>query len=422
MKVEIVGVGTELLLGQIANTNAQWMSDRLAEVGVDVLYHQVVGDNLDRIVDVMRLAASRADVVLVTGGLGPTQDDITRDALAVVMGVSMVRHPEIEVALRERFAGFGRGEMPANNLRQADVPEGARFIPAQIGSAPGLIAALPSGVRIYAVPGVPAEMMEMMGGTILPELVALAGIGVVRSKILRCTGIGESAVAEIVADLFEATTNPSVAYLASAGEVKVRLTAKAGTEAAADALIAPLAAEVRRRLGDAVFSENDEALEAVIGRQLTAGGLTIACAESLTGGSVGARLTSVAGSSAYFRGSAVVYSAEAKHEVLGVSRATLDGPGVVSAACAEEMAAGARRLFDADIGVSLTGAAGPDAHGGASPGSVWLGLDSGHVQHVRGFSATGDRARVRRWAEQAALDLVRRHLGGVPLPTGDRVI
>jgi len=422
VRAEIVGVGTELLLGQIANTNAQWMSDRLAEIGVDVLYHQVVGDNLDRIVGVMGLAASRVDVVLVTGGLGPTQDDITRDALAVVMGARMVRHPEIERTLRERFEGFGRGEMPANNLRQADVPERARYIPPRIGTAPGLIADLEGGVRIYAVPGVPAEMIEMMEGTILPELATLAGRGVVRSKVLRCTGIGESAVAELVADLFEATTNPSVAYLASAGEVKIRITAKAETVAAADALIAPLAAEIARRLGDAVFSMDDESLEATVGRLLRAAGATLACAESLTGGSVGARLTGVAGASAYFRGSAVVYSAEAKHAVLGVSRETLDGPGVVSAECAREMATGARRLFDADLALSLTGAAGPEAHGGAAPGSVWIGLETGDLQHVRGFSATGDRARVRRWAEQAALDLVRRHLAGVPLPTGDRVI
>lgn len=421
MRAEIVGVGTELLLGQIANTNARWMSERLAEIGVDVLYHQVVGDNLDRIVQVLVLAAERADVVLVTGGLGPTQDDITRDALAVALRVDMVRDPEIETFLFERFAGFGRGEMPRNNLRQADVPVGARTIMPRQGSAPGLVADL-AGARVYAVPGVPAEMVEMMEGTILPELVSMAGRGVVRSQVLRCVGIGESRVAEIVADLFEGSTNPSVAYLASAGEVKVRLTAKAKTNEAAGALIAPLAAEVRARLGDVVFTDEDETLEQAVGRLLGAAGATLACAESLTGGSVGARLTDVAGSSAYFLGSAVVYTSAAKRDVLGVAQATLDGPGVVSADCALEMAAGARRAFGADIGLALTGAAGPEPHAGAAPGTVWLALDAGETRHARGYVASGDRDRVRRWAEQGALDLVRRFLEGAELPSGDRVI
>jgi nicotinamide-nucleotide amidase len=422
VRAEIVGVGTELLLGQIANTNAQWMSDRLAEIGVDVLYHQVVGDNLERIVGVIELASSRADVVLVTGGLGPTQDDITRDAIAVVMGAPMVRHPEIEAMLRERFAGFGRGDMPLNNLRQADVPDGARYITPTRGTAPGLIAELANGARVYSVPGVPAEMVEMMDGTILPELVRIAGRGVVRSKVLRCTGIGESRVAELVADLFEGSTNPSVAYLASAGEVKVRLTGKAETAEAAAALIEPMAAEVRSRLGDVIFTEDDETLEAAVGRLLRAAGATLACAESLTGGSVGARLSSVPGASGYFLGSAVVYSARAKHDLLGVSRTTLEGPGVVSAECAREMATGARRIFGADIALSLTGAAGPEAHGGAPPGTVWLGLETPDVHHVRGLAVSGERDRMRRWSEQAALDLARRHLAGLPLPTTDRVI
>ncbi len=421
MRAEIVGVGTELLLGQIANTNARWMSERLAEIGADVLYHQVVGDNLDRIVGTLHLAASRSDVVLVTGGLGPTQDDITRDALALAMGAQMTRHPEIERFLGERFAGFGRGAMPSNNLRQADVPADARTIMPEQGSAPGLIAEL-DGARIYAVPGVPSEMVEMMEGTILPELVLAVGAGVVYSRVLRCVGIGESRVAEIVADLFESTANPSVAFLASAGEVKVRVTAKTDSVEAAELLIAPIVAEVKARLGDVIFTEADETLEQAVGRLLVGNGVTLACAESLTGGGVAARLTDVAGASAYFLGSAVVYTAAAKRDVLGVSSATLEGPGVVSAACAQEMAAGARSLFGADIAVALTGAAGPEPHGGASPGTVWLALDADAAKHTRRYVAVGERGRVRRWAEQGALDMVRRHLEGLELPSGDRVI
>jgi nicotinamide-nucleotide amidase len=421
VRAEIVGVGTELLLGQIANENARWMSERLAEIGIDVLYHEVVGDNAERIVDVLRLATSRADVVLVTGGLGPTQDDITRDALATLLGVPMIRHPEIETMLREKFAGYGGSAMPENNLRQADVPEGARYIIPKRGTAPGLIAELPGG-RIYAVPGVPAEMVEMMEGTILPDLVSLAGVGVVRSRILRCTGIGESRVAEIVADLFDASTNPTVAYLASSGEVKVRLTAKAPSLEEAEALIEPLAAEVAARLGDVVFTTEDEELEEAVGRLLVDANKTLACAESLTGGGIGARLTSVPGASAYFLGSAVVYTPAAKHAVLAVSEATLAERGAVSEACAREMAAGARRAYAADVAIAVTGAAGPDPHHGAEPGTVWLALDGGDLTHARGYVSPGGRDRVRRWAEQAALDLARRYLEGRPLPTGDRVI
>jgi nicotinamide-nucleotide amidase len=422
VRAEIVAVGTELLLGQIANTNARWMSEHLAGIGVDVVHHQAVGDNLDRIVEAMRAAASRADVVLVTGGLGPTPDDITRDALGSLMGVPMVRHSEIEDLLRERFRAFGRREMPESNLRQADVPEGARYITPERGTAPGLIAELPGGARVYAVPGVPEEMVEMMEGAILPELARLAGSGVVRSRVLRSAGIGESALAEIVADLFEGSLNPTIAFLASSGEVRVRITAKAGSSAEADELIEPVAAEIRRRLGDVVFTSENEELEEAVVRLLRARGLRLACAESLTGGGVGARITAVPGASEVFMGSAVVYAVEAKAGVLGVSRETLDGPGPVSEACAREMAAGARRVFGSHLGLSLTGAAGPQPHGGAAPGVIWIALEGDDVAHARGFGVPGERDRVRRWAEQAALDLVRRYLEGRPLPASDRLI
>jgi len=421
VRVEVVGVGTELLLGQIANTNAKWIGEQLADIGADVVFHQVVGDRLDRIVAVLELAASRVDVVLVTGGLGPTEDDVTRDAIAAVMGEPLERDPALERWLRERFAGFADGPMPENNLRQADVPRRARSIENDRGSAPGLVADV-SGARIYAMPGVPGEMRAMMRSTVLVELAASIGAAVVRSRTLRCVGIGESRVAEMLADLFAASSNPSLAYLASAGEVKVRLTAKADTIEHAEQMIAPLADEVHRRLGDVVFTLEDESLEQAVTSRLLSTGRRLACAESLTGGGLGARMTTEAGASEVFAGSAVVYSADAKHSVLGVSRATLEGPGVVSRECAVEMAAGARRLYGSDLAVSLTGAAGPGSHGGAEPGTVWIGLDAGDVTHARGFVATGDRARVRRWAEQAALDLVRRHLEGMPLPESDRVV
>jgi competence/damage-inducible protein CinA-like protein len=421
VRAEIVAVGTELLLGQIANTNARWMSEELAAIGVDVLHHQAVGDNPERIVEAMRLAASRADVVLITGGLGPTQDDITRDALAVFLGVPMERHPEIEELLRRKFRAFGRREMPESNLRQADVPEGVRTIIPDRGTAPGLVAEA-EGTLLYAIPGVPEEMVEMMQGTILPELAAMSGGTVVRSQILRATGIGESALAEQVDDLFEGSANPTIAFLASAGEVKVRITAKAGSAEEADAAIEPVAKEVLRRLGDVVFTTSDESLEEAVVRLLRERGQRLGCAESLTGGGVGARLTAVAGASDVFVGSAVVYTVEAKRAVLDVSKETLDGPGPVSEECAREMASGARRVFGTDLGLSLTGAAGPEPHGGAAPGTVWIALDGEDVAHARTFVVPGERDRVRRWAEQGALDLVRRYLEGRPLPSSDRPI
>jgi nicotinamide-nucleotide amidase len=261
----------------------------------------------------------------------------------------------------------------------------------------------------------------MMDGTILPEL-AEAGSGVVRSRVLRCAGIGESALAERVEDLFSGSTNPSIAFLASSGEVKVRVTAKATTIDEAERLIEPVAEEVRRRIGDDVFTSEDESLEEAVVRLLAAAGATLAAAESITGGGVGARITSVPGASEVFAGSAVVYRNEAKRVILGVSEETLEGPGPVSEPCAREMAAGARRVFGADLGLSLTGAAGPESHGGAPPGVIWVALDGDSVAHARGFQVPGERDRVRRWAEQAALDLLRRYLEGRPLPASDRLI
>lgn len=413
MRAEVIGIGTEILLGQIANTNARWISERLAEIGVDVLHHQAVGDNVDRIADALRLALSRAEAVIATGGLGPTQDDVTREALAAVAGVSLERWPALEERLRARWAATGR-EMPPSNLVQADVPRGARVIEPKRGTAPGLVLGL-EGRRVYALPGVPAEMQEMMEGTVLPELAALAGPAAIRSRTLRCVGIPESRVAELLDDLFRGLANPTVAFLAGGGEVQVRLTAKAGSGEEAEALLGPVAAEVRGRLGDVVYGEGEASLEEVVVGLLKDARRTLAAAESLTGGGLGARITSVPGASAVFLGAAVTYDERGKRGVLGVPAAVLEREGPVSRACAAEMASGARRLFGADLAVALTGAAGPEPHGGAEPGLVWVALESEDVRHQRSLRWPGDRAFVRRLAEQAALDLIRRHLAGLPL-------
>ena len=415
MRAEVVGVGTELLLGQIANTNARWISERLAGIGVDVLHHVAVGDNVDRIVEALRTAASRADVVVVTGGLGPTQDDVTRPALAAAAATSLVRRPEIEAGLRERWVATGR-EMPESNLLQADVPDGGRAITPVRGTAPGLVVEL-DGATVYALPGVPAEMREMVEGTVLPELVARLGPSALVSRTVRCVGMAESKIAELVDDLFHGSPNPTVAFLAGGGEVRVRLTAKAATPQEAEAIIAPVAEEVTARLGDVVFSVADEPLEAAVGRLLREAERTLACAESLTGGELAARITSVPGASAYFLGSAVAYTAEVKRTLLGVSAETLERVGPVSRECAAEMATGARRLFGSDVALATTGAAGPESHAGAEPGSVWVALEAADVHHQRQLRWPGDREFVRRLAEQAALDLVRRFVAGLPLPS-----
>jgi nicotinamide-nucleotide amidase len=414
MRAEVIGVGTEILLGQICNDNAQWISQRLAEIGVDVLYHQAVGDNLDRMVAAFRLAASRADAVILTGGLGPTQDDVTREGLAEAFGLRLVRRPEIEAWLRDRFARLGR-DMPESNLRQADVPENARFIVPERGTAPGLIVMI-GEKRVYAVPGVPSEMREMMLGTILPELAELGGGGALVSRIVRVAGMSESRIAEVLDDLFRGSINPTIAYLAGGGEVKVRITAKASTRAEAEALADPIAQEVATRLGDHAYTTVDEDLEQVVGRLLKARAKTVATAESLTGGGLAVRLSLAPGASMYFKGSAVCYTAEAKRRVLGVSEETLNGPGAVSEECAREMARGARRIFEADVAVSLTGVAGPEPHDYKPVGTVCVGLAAEGTDESRCFRAPGDRDMVRRWAEQAGLDLLRRYLSGVPEP------
>lgn len=408
MNAEVVGIGTEILLGQIANSNAQWISERLAEIGVDVLHHQGVGDNVERIADALRLALSRAEVVIATGGLGPTADDITRDAVAAATGRPSRRRPAIEDFLTDKFRRLGR-DMPESNLVQADVPEGARYILPGRGTAPGLILELEGGRRLYAVPGVPAEMQEMMEGTILPELARLTEATIV-SRILRVVGVAEARVGELLDDLFQGSTNPTVAYLASAGEVRVRLTAKASTREEAETLIDPLERQVRERLGDAVFGADEEELEEVVGRLLSDRELWLSCAESLTGGSLAARIVRIPHASKYFSGAAVCYSPDAKRDVLGVSDQTIERHGTVSEACALEMARGALKVFGSDVALATTGVAGPEELEGKPPGTVWVALAARDAEEARTFRAPGDRDQVRRWTEQGALDLLRRYL------------
>jgi nicotinamide-nucleotide amidase len=413
VRCEVLAVGTELLLGQVVDTNSAWIGEQLALAGVDCRLQVKVGDNRDRIARALRDGLARADAVICCGGLGPTQDDITREAIADVLGVELETRPELVEVIRGIFAEGGR-PMPDNNLRQAQVPAGATVIPQTRGTAPGLICPLGDRV-VYAVPGVPHEMRDMLQRAVLADLVARSGQpATIRSRTLRTWGLGESAVAELVAPRLAALDdagNPTIAFLASGIEgIKVRVTARGGgpdPAADAEAMLAAEEALLRRLLGDHVFGVDDETMEAAVGRLLLAAGLTLGVAESLTGGLMGARLTAVAGASGWFRGGVVSYAGEVKRRLLGVG----DGP-VVSEAAALEMASGAADVLGADVGLAVTGVAGPTEQDGQPVGTVWVGIVGVGERRAWRLHRPGDRDRVRQMTVISALDLLRRELLG----------
>ena len=410
MRCEIVAVGTELLLGQIVDTNSSWMGERLALAGIDSHFQVKVGDNRQRIADTIRHALSRSDAVVLCGGLGPTQDDITREAIADVLGVELVRDAAMGEKIRRGFEARGR-RFTENNLRQADCPAGASFIPEMPGTAPGLVC--PAGEKVvYAVPGVPFEMRAMMEGTILPDLQRRAGVtAVIMSRVLKTWGESESRLAEALAgriEVLDRSGNPTIAFQASGIEgLKIRITAKAENAAAAESLIAGEEAEVRAIVGDAVFATDDRTMESVVLDLLRERGLSLAVAESLTGGLIGARLTSVPGASDVFRGAVVSYASEVKHDLLDVPR----GP-VVSHDAARAMALGVRERLAADIGIATTGVAGPAEQEGQPPGTVYLGLAHREDAEALRLRLPGDRRRVREYAVISVLNLLRLRVAG----------
>lgn len=408
MRAEVVAVGTELLLGDIANTNAQEIGAMLAGIGVDCHIHTAVGDNEERIALAVGDALGRAGAVVVTGGLGPTQDDVTREALARLTGTQLVRDADTEARLRGMFERLGR-PMPAINLRQADRPEHAAIIEARIGTAPGLIVQHDGGV-IYAIPGVPSEMREMMTRAVLPDLSRRAGpAAVTRTRVLRVAGLSESGIAETLAPLWDRLdgTGVTLAYLAGGGQVRVRLTAKAADAAAAEALIAPAESSVRELLGIAIVGGDEETLEVVVGALMRARDMTIAVAESMTGGGIAQQLTRATGASNWFVGGVVAYTAEAKTKMLGVDPDLIEREGIVSEAVAAAMAAGARDRFDATIGAGITGAAGPESHGGRPAGTVCIAVATGDRTVTREIRLPGDRGTVQSLAIGAVLNLIR---------------
>lgn len=412
MRVELLAVGSELLYGDITNRNAAWLGQRLAEVGLEVTHSGVVGDDVDIIAQAVRTALGRADALIITGGLGPTQDDLTREALALAAEVALVRDPDVEAALRERF-GRLRRDVPDLNYRQADLPVGATVLANTRGTAPGVRLAIGRGVA-YALPGVPHEMEAMFTDGALPDLLDRAGsTSIVLHRLVRTAGIWESAVAEAMAPEVDRLTpvgNPVIAFLASGGQTRVKISARAATLAEAEELIAPTEAFAHRALGIAVYGVDDATLEGSVLDHLQAAGASVALAESLTGGLVAARLTSVPGASAIVRGGVIAYASDLKTSLLDVPADVVASDGAVSSACALAMAVGVRTRLGATYGLALTGVAGPSSQEGKPPGLVYLGLAGPGVGQTRELRLPGDRAQIREYAAVAALDLLRRVL------------
>ena len=409
MRCSVVAIGTELLLGQIVDTNSSWLGEQLAAAGIDSLFQVKVGDNLGRIVATLKSTLNEADAVIICGGLGPTHDDITREAIAEIMGVELELNDEVALVIEEMFTARGR-KMPQNNLRQAMVPRGAKIIEQRRGTAPGLIC--PVGEKVmYAVPGVPFELFEMFERAILPDLLMRSGeASVIKSRVLRTWGESESGLNERlveVIDELEKVGNPTLAFLASGWEgIKVRLTAKAHTAQEAIALIDVWDAKVRAKVGDLVFGVDQQTMESVLFDILREKKLTLGVAESVTGGLVAGRLTAVVGASDVFRGGIVSYASDVKFDVLGVT----PGP-VVSESAAKEMAVGVRKALGSDIGLSLTGVAGPAEQDGVKVGTVCVGIAfSDGTTKSTTFHLPIGREQMRQLSVITALNFLRNQL------------
>lgn len=409
---ELIAVGTELLLGNIANTDAQMISQGLSQLGINVYYHTVVGDNPQRVRQAVDIARGRADILITTGGLGPTCDDLTKVAVAQAFGKELVYHEPSAQRIRERFAQRGT-PVTENNFQQAMVPEGCTVLDNDWGTAPG-VAFQAGGTHVLMLPGPPRECAMMFRHRALPYLQKLSD-GVIASRTVKTFGIGESAAEALLRDLMNALHNPTLAPYAKPTGTELRITAHAPTREEALRLIAPVEEQVKAILGDKVIGVDVDSLEEVCFALLKDRGLTVGTAESCTGGLLAKLLTDLPGSSAVFRGGVVSYTNGVKAGLLGVPQDLLDRYGAVSPQVAEAMAQGAKAALGCDIALSTTGVAGPDADDRGNPiGLVYLGLAWGDQCQVTEFRAGPvERERVRRQAAQTALDLLRRHLTGL---------
>ncbi|QTD42262.1 competence/damage-inducible protein A [Sporosarcina sp. Te-1] len=410
MKAEIIAVGSELLLGQITNTNGAFISQKLAEIGVDIYYHTVVGDNPKRLDEAIAIAQKRADTIIFTGGLGPTKDDLTKETIASRLGVSLVSNEEALTEIKAYFERTGR-LMTENNKKQALVLEGSHVLPNRHGMAPGM-ALEKDEIRYILLPGPPHEMKPMFEQEAIPFLLGALGKNeVITSRVLKFYGIGEAELEDRVQLILDKQENPTVAPLASPDAVTLRLTAKAESFEAAERLMAPVEDEIRGMVGDFIYGTDEDTLSSKAAELLLKRGLSIAAAESMTAGLFLAELTSEAGISAALKGGVIVYDKEAKVEQLDISRSLLDEFGVVSKECAAALATQVKRKFQSDIGVGLTGVAGPDPHDNQPVGTVWIGISlyDGTVETYK-LSLSGSRNSNRRRAAHYALYYLIKHL------------
>jgi len=409
MTAEIIAVGSELLTPQRVDTNSLYLTDQLNGLGVEVVTKSVIGDDLNRLADAVRRAVSRSEIVVLCGGLGPTEDDLTRDAVAAALDRKLIYHPEITEVLEQRFAQLKR-KMVEVNKRQAFIIEGAEILPNDRGTAPGQWIE-ESGAHLMLLPGPPHEMKAMFTRQCLPRLARIVPRQAIRTLVLRVAGMPESDLDQLIAPVYKKYDNPATTILAAAGDIQIHLRARCATEGEATALLVEVGGPIELLLGDRIYSRNGQSLEEVVGEMLRDRHNTLSVAESCTGGLLGERITSVPGSSTYFLGGFITYSNRMKTESLGVPEDIVAEFGAVSKETVEAMAVGARRRTGSTYAVSITGVAGPDGGSEKKPvGTVYVGLaDAGGCQ-VLHRQFIGDRTRIRQFATQMALDMLRRKI------------
>ena len=410
MKAEIIATGTELLLGQTLNTSAHYLTGKLSGLGIEVDYHITVGDNAERIEVSLRQALGRSELVVTTGGLGPTVDDITKELVAKVLGLEM-ELDQASLKHVEDFFALRKAAMPESNRKQAYFPKGAMILPNPVGTAPGAIITK-DGKTVVILPGPPFEMQPMFENHVQRELEKIVGPDAERMnvRVLKIFGMGESAIEEVIADLMN-KPNPTMALLAKRAEMHVRLVARSGDAKEARQILDRAEVEIRSRLGDKVFGRDEESMIGIVGKTLRERGLTVATAESCTGGLVGAALTQEPGSSDFYLGGVVSYDNAVKEKMLGVGQQSLEEKGAVSPEVAKEMAAGARARLGTDLALATTGIAGPDGGSDAKPvGLVYIGLATPQGIEAKKFQFYGGRDSVRALTVQAALNWLRLYL------------
>lgn len=409
LSAEIIAVGSELLTPQKTDTNSLWLTEKLNDIGIEVMLKTIVGDDERRLEETIRDAVNRSDVVITTGGLGPTEDDVTRQVSARAVGREMVYHDRLETDLRERFRRWGR-EMPEINKRQAYVIEGADVLPNPNGSAVGMMLSMEK-CDLVVLPGPPRELQPMFEQFVLSKLKEKAGTVIVRRRHLRVAGLGESALDEAISPIYTAYPGVQTSILFNKSEVEVHLAAQSESPDAAEAILDEIVGKIDQKLGAAVFSHRGETMEEIVGTMLAESGKTLSVAESCTGGLIGMRLTEIPGSSSYFIEGAVTYSNEAKVRTLGVNPETLTLHGAVSSETAVEMAKGMRQRAETDFAISVTGVAGPDGGTDEKPvGTVYVGFSGESGERSIRLVLPGDRYLIRWRSSQAALDYLRRQI------------